>query len=213
MARLAAPRHALGSMDATVDHTIPVAISARHVHLTAQNIDRLFGPGHPLHTRKALSQPGEFSTDETLTVIGPKGSISHVRVVGPAREEDQVEISRTDELTLGLDAPVRISGDLGETPGIKLVGPAGQITLSHGVVLAQRHVHMSPDDAQRLGVKDRQIVQVLIHSPHRSLIFGDVVVRVSAHYRLELHLDTDEGNAAGVQTGARASLLVPPSYP
>jgi acetate kinase len=200
-------------MDATANHTMPVAISARHVHLTAQNINLLFGSGHPLHTRRALSQPGEFSTEETITLIGPKGSIPHVRVVGPAREEDQVEISRTDEMTLGLDAPVRVSGDLDETPGIKLVGPAGQITLSHGVVLTQRHVHMSPEDAQRLGVKDRQIVQVLIRSPRRSLIFGDVVVRVSAHYKLELHLDTDEGNAAGVQPGHRATLLVPSAYP
>jgi acetate kinase len=195
-------------MDATADQSIPVAISARHVHLTAPHIDELFGSGHPLHTRKALSQPGEFAADETVTLVGPKGSIAHVRVVGPAREDDQVEISRTDEMTLGLDAPVRVSGDLNQTPGIKLVGPAGQITLAHGVVLAQRHVHMTPEDAQRLGVRDRQIVEVMIHSPHRSLIFGDVVVRVSAHYALELHLDTDEGNAAGVQPGDRARLLL-----
>jgi len=196
-------------MDATADHAIPVAISARHVHLSAHNIDRLFGPGHPLHTRKTLSQPGEFAAEETVTLVGPKGSIGHVRVVGPARADDQVEISRTDEMTLGLDAPVRVSGDLGETPGITLVGPAGEVTLAHGVVLAQRHVHMSPKDAQRLGVRDRQIVQVLIHSPHRSLIFNDVVVRVSSHYTLELHLDSDEGNAAGVQPGDRATLLIP----
>lgn len=200
-------------MDTTADQTIPVSISARHVHLTAGNIDLLFGPGHPLHTRKALSQPGEFSAEETVTLVGSRGSIPHVRVVGPAREEDQVEISRTDEMTLGLDAPVRVSGDLGATPGIKLVGPAGEVTLGHGVVLAQRHVHMSPADARRLGVRDRQIVQVLIHSPHRSLIFGDVVVRVSAHYTLELHLDTDEGNAASVQPGDRAALLMPPADP
>jgi acetate kinase len=191
------------------DHAIPVAISARHVHLTARNIDRLFGPAHPLHTRKSLSQPGEFAAEETVRLVGPKGSIEHVRVVGPARAQDQVEISRTDEMTLGLDAPVRVSGDLTETPGIKLVGPAGQVTLSHGVVLAQRHVHMSPADAQRLRVHDHQVVQVLIRSPHRSLIFDDVVVRVSPHYCLELHLDTDEGNAAGVQPGDRATLLLP----
>lgn len=200
-------------MDAPAAQTIPVAISARHVHLTADNIDRLFGPGHPLHTRKALSQPGEFAAEETVTLVGPRGSIPKVRVVGPAREDDQVEISRTDEMILGLDAPVRVSGDLKATPGITLLGPAGQVTLTHGVVLAQRHVHMSPTDAQRLGVKNGQIVQVLIHSPHRSLIFGDVVVRVSAHYALELHLDTDEGNAAGVMPGEQATLLVPSAHP
>jgi propanediol utilization protein len=179
------------------------------VHLTTHSINVLFGPEHSLHTRKALSQPGEFGAEETITLIGPRGSIPRVRVVGPAREADQVEISRTDEMTLGLDAPVRLSGDLESTPGITLVGPAGQITLAHGVVLAQRHVHMNPQDAQRLGVKDGQIVQAQIHSPRRSLIFGDVVVRVSAHYALELHLDTDEGNAAGVLPGHRATLLVP----
>jgi acetate kinase len=200
-------------MDAATDCSIPVAISARHVHLTIHSINVLFGTEHPLHTRNALSQPGEFGAEETVTLIGPRGSIPRVRVVGPAREADQVEISRTDEMTLGLDAPVRLSGDLESTPGITLVGPAGQITLAHGVVLAQRHVHMNPQDAQRLGLKDRQIVQAQIHSPHRSLIFGDVVVRVSAHYALELHLDTDEGNAAGVLSGDRATLLVPAAHP
>lgn len=196
-------------MEVTAEAGIPVAISARHVHLTADSIGRLFGPGHPLHTRKALAQPGEFAADETVTLVGPKGSIPHVRVVGPAREHDQVELSRSDEMLLGLDAPVRVSGDLAQTPGIKLIGPAGEVTLAHGVVLAQRHVHMSPADAQRLGVYDHQIVQVAIHSPHRSLIFDDVIVRVSTHYALELHLDTDEGNAAGVQPGDRALLLLP----
>src|SRR5579862_1099794 len=119
-------------MDATADRSIPVAISARHVHLTAPHIDLLFGPGHPLHTRKSLSQPGEFAAEETVTLVGPKGSIPQVRVVGPAREHDQVEISRTDEVSLGLDAPVRVSGDLDKTPGIKLVGPAGELALGNG---------------------------------------------------------------------------------
>ena len=195
-------------MDALAEQSIPVAISARHVHLTAPSIARLFGPNHPLHQRTALSQPDEYAAEETVTLAGPKGSIPHVRVVGPAREEDQIEISRTDEMTLGLDAPVRVSGELAHTPGITLIGPAGQVTLAHGVVLAQRHVHMSPVDAERLGLKDRQVVQVAINSPHRSLIFNDVIVRVSAHYALELHLDTDEGNAAGVQAGDRASLIL-----
>lgn len=194
-------------MDSSVEESIPVAISARHVHLTSDSIARLFGPDHPLHWRKGLSQPGQYAAEEAVTLIGPKGSIPHVRVVGPAREEDQVEISRTDEMTLGLDAPIRVSGELAHTPGITLVGPAGQLTLGHGVVLAQRHVHMNPTDADRLGVRDRQIVQVGIRGFHRALIFDDVIVRVSPDYALELHLDTDEGNAAGVSPGDRATLL------
>ncbi len=195
-------------MDALSEQAIPVAVSARHVHLTAQSISRLFGVDHPLHTRKPLTQPDQYAAEESVTLVGPKGSIPHVRVVGPARAEDQIEISRTDEMTLGMDAPVRVSGELANTPGITLIGPAGEVTLEHGVVLAQRHVHMSPVDAQRLGLKDRQIVQVAIHNPQRSLIFDDVIVRVSPHYALELHLDTDEGNAAGVQAGDRAMLLL-----
>jgi len=195
-------------MNAVAEQSIPVAISARHVHLTAQGITRRFGPEHPLHRRKPLSQPEQYAAEETVTLIGPKGSIPQVRVVGPAREEDQVEISRTDEMTLGLDAPVRVSGELAQTPGITLRGPTGgEVTLGHGVVLAQRHVHMNPADADRLGVRDREIVRAAIHSPHRALIFDDVVVRVSPHYALELHLDTDEGNAAGVQAGDCATLL------
>jgi propanediol utilization protein len=186
---------------------IPVAVSARHVHLTARSLVALFGPGHALHIHATLHQPGQFAAEEAVTLVGPKGSLPHVRVVGPAREEDQVEISRTDELALGLDAPVRLSGELAHTPGIELVGPAGRIRLDHGVVLAQRHVHMSPAEADRLGLRDHEIVQVALGSAERALIFNDVIVRVSPHYQLELHLDTDEGNAAGVRTGDQARLL------
>jgi len=142
--------------------------------------------------------------------VGPRGSLAHVRIVGPAREEDQVEISRTDEMTLGLDAPVRLSGQLQHTPGIELVGPAGRLMLDHGVVLAQRHVHVSPQEAARLGLHDRQILQAAVGSAERALIFNDVIVRVSPHYRAELHLDTDEGNAAGVRPGDQARLLPSP---
>ncbi|HTT05774.1 MAG TPA: phosphate propanoyltransferase [Steroidobacteraceae bacterium] len=186
---------------------IPVAISARHVHLTQASITTLFGSGHTLHPHASLSQPGQFAAEETVTLIGPRGSLAHVRIVGPARSEDQVEISRTDEVGLGLDAPVRLSGELGQTPGVTLVGPAGRLTLDHGVVLAQRHIHMSPAEATDLGLQDRQIVAVAVGSPERELVFRDVIVRVSPQYRLELHLDTDEGNAAGVRPGDRATLL------
>lgn len=188
---------------------IPVAISARHVHLTQSSIERLFGAGHSLQPLTALTQPGQYAAHETVTLVGPSGQLPHVRVVGPPREADQVEISRTDELTLGIDAPVRLSGQLERTPGVTLIGPAGRLHLSHGAILAQRHIHMNPEEAARLAVYDRQIVQVAVHSAERELTFGDVAVRISPHYRLELHLDTDEGNAAGLHAGDRVELITP----
>lgn len=187
---------------------IPVAISARHVHLTTATLDRLFGRGHELHVHAPLTQPGQYACEERVTLIGPKGRIEHVRVVGPARAADQVEISRSDEIALGIDAPVRVSGDLAGTPGITLEGPQGRVTLPRGVVCALRHVHMTPEDAQRLGVHDRDRVEIALLEHHgRDLVFGDVVVRVSPRYRLELHLDTDEGNAAGIRPGDTGRLL------
>jgi acetate kinase len=141
--------------------------------------------------------------------VGPNGRLEHVRVLGPPRAKDQVEISRTDQRALGLEAPLRVSGDLDATPGVTLEGPAGKTTLTRGVVCALRHIHMSPADAERLGVHDRDEVDVAIGGSGRDVVFGDVIVRVSPDYRLELHLDTDEGNAAGVHAGSRARLLKP----
>jgi acetate kinase len=188
---------------------IPVAISTRHVHLTQVTIDRLFGPGHELHVRAPLVQPGQFAAEETVTLIGPRGRIVHVAVVGPPRSDDQVEVSRTDEFTLGIDAPLRESGDLAGTPGLVIEGPAGQVTLDHGVICALRHIHMSPADAQVLGLKNQDRVEVAVQGKGRRLVFGDVIVRVSPDYRLELHLDTDEGNAAGLHAGEDGLLLSP----
>ena len=188
---------------------IPVAISARHAHLSQPTIDRLFGKGHELVPRTALSQTGQFSAEETVTLVGPRGKLPDVRLMGPPREHDQVEISRTDEFVLGVDAPVRISGDLANTPGITIEGPAGRVTLPSGLICARRHIHMSPDDARRLGVRDCDVVAVRIDTDGRDLQFGDVMVRVSPQFRLELHLDTDEANAAGVRPGDYAELLLP----
>ncbi len=193
----------------TLEAVLPVAISARHVHLTMANVERLFGPGHVLGVESPLEQPGQFAAVETVTLVGPRGEIPHVRVVGPPRTEDQVEVSRSDALRLGLEAPVRASGQLAGTPGVNLIGPIGTITLDHGVVLAKRHIHMTPDDARRLGVHDREIVEVAVDSRGRDLVFGDVVVRVSGDYRLEFHLDTDEGNAAGLHDGDTVRLMTP----
>ncbi len=185
---------------------IPVAISAHHVHLTQATIERLFGDHHVLSPLRPLSQPGQFAARETVTLAGPRGRIDEVRVLGPPREADQVEISRSDARILGVDPPLRLSGNLAETPGLTLVGPRGQMPLHCGVVCALRHIHMSPEDAKRFGVSDRDVVEVEIANPIRPTIFGEVIVRVSPRYSLELHLDTDEGNAAGVERGTVAYL-------
>jgi len=191
-----------------VDTSIPVAVSARHVHLSQATIQALFGPEHVLQVKCMLSQPGQFAAVETVSLVGPRGQLDHVRVLGPPRDADQVEVSRSDEITLGIDAPLRVSGDLRQTPGIELVGPAGRVHIDHGVVMPVRHIHMSPDDAGRLGVRDGQRVRVAVDSDGRDLVFADVAVRVSPKFRLELHLDTDEGNAAGASHGATAKLLL-----
>ena len=186
--------------------TIPIAISARHVHLTDEAVATLFGPGHQLTPRAPLSQPGQFACEETVTVVGPRRRLERVRVIGPTRPGCQVEVSRTDEFFLGVDAPVRNSGDTKNSPGCTLIGPAGSLTLTEGLICARRHIHMHPDDAERFGVRDRDVVEVAVDSDGRDLIFGDVLVRVKPSYRLEMHLDTDEANAAELRSGDQAVL-------
>jgi acetate kinase len=188
---------------------IPIAVSARHAHLSQPTLDRLFGPGYSLRPKTALSQNGQFSALETVRVIGPRGDLPHVRLMGPPREHDQVEISRSDEFVLGIDAPVRISGDLANTPGATLEGPQGTVTLTQGVICARRHIHMNPVDAERLGIADCDAVSVRIDSQGRDVTFDDVSVRVSPAFTLELHLDTDEANAAGVAADSTAELVRP----
>lgn len=185
---------------------IPVAVSARHAHLTKLTIERLFGPGFELHRERELSQPHEFAAAETVTIVGPCGTLEHVRLLGPARAEDQVELALSDARHLGLEPKLRTSGDLRDTPGVVLVGPAGRVELKQGVMLARRHIHMSPADAARFAVMDREMVAVAIDSDGRDLVFDDVIVRVSAQFRTELHLDTDEGNAAAIGPGTTATL-------
>jgi acetate kinase len=185
---------------------LPVAISARHVHLTEEAVERLFGPGHRLTPHKPLSQPGQYAAAEQVTLVGPRRRIEGVRVLGPCRDRCQVEISRTDEFFLGLDAPIRVSGDLDGTPGIALEGPADTLVLGEGVICARRHIHASPEEARRLGVVDREVVEVALDTAGRDLVFGDVVVRVTPGMNLEMHLDTDEGNAAEIVPGDAAVL-------
>ena len=180
---------------------VPIAISARHAHLSRRTLDSVFGKGYVLRPRTWLSQHGQFAAEETVKLVGPRGSIEQVRVMGPPRPCDQVEISRSDEFILGIDAPVRISGDIANTPGVTIQGPAGRVTLANGVICARRHIHMNPRDAAGLGLRDHDCVEVRIDTGARELSFGDVVVRVAPDFQFELHLDTDEANAAGVQAG------------
>ena len=181
---------------------IPVAISARHVHLNQDTVEALFGEGHELTPLKPLSQPGQFAATELITLVGPKRRIERVRVLGPVRSKNQVEISRTDEFYLGVDAPIRASGDVANSPGITLIGTESrQVTLEQGVICAWRHIHMTPDDAAQFGVENGDVVDVDVGTNGvRSLTFGDVLVRVKSSYKLEMHLDTDEGNAAELKT-------------
>ena len=187
--------------DIATDQKIPIAVSARHIHLTPDAVSALFGEGYSLTPYKPLSQPGQFACNEKLTIVGPRKSIENVRVLGPTRGRCQVEISRSDEFTLGVDAPVRNSGDVANSPGVTLVGPKGTLTIENGLICARRHIHMTPADADRFGVADRDIVSVAIDSGGRDLIFGDVLIRVSPKYALEMHVDTDEANAAELSTG------------
>lgn len=179
---------------------IPIEVSAHHVHLAQAEVDKLFGPGHQLTPEHELSQPGQFACAEKVDLVGPKGRIANVRVLGPTRKESQVEIAMTEQFKLGIQPPIRESGDLANTPGIRLEGPAGSVQLERGVICAQRHIHMSPEDALRLRLRDRYVVRVRVEG-EREMTFGDVVVRVSPNFRLAMHIDTDEGNAGNITTG------------
>ena len=192
------------------DLRIPINASVRHVHLSEAHVEALFGSGHTLTPKADLSQPGQFAAQETVTLVGPKNRLEKVRVLGPARDKTQVEISRTDEFTLGIDAPIRASGDLDDSIGIRLEGPEGSIDLERGVIQAQRHIHMSPEDAERFGVSDKEWVMVRV-SGERGIVFDDVLVRVSPKYKLDMHLDTDEANAADLHPGSYGTLLKGPS--
>ncbi|EMP6173121.1 MULTISPECIES: phosphate propanoyltransferase [Citrobacter] len=178
------------------DRPIPLGVSNRHIHLNAEDYARLF-PGHPISEKKGLLQPGQYAADQTVTLVGPKGQLKNVRLLGPLRSTSQVEISRTDARTLGIAAPLRMSGNLKGTPGIRLVSPFGELELTSGVIVAQRHIHMSPLDALILRVAHGDSVSVAIEGTDRRLIFDNVAVRVSPDMRLEMHIDTDEANAAG----------------
>ncbi len=176
---------------------ILVETSARHVHVTKEALAVLFGEGHKLTAKKDLSQPGQFACEERVTVKGPKNEIKNVSILGPERSACQVEISLTDARTIGVNALVRESGDIEGTEGCTLIGPCGEVVIEKGVIAAKRHIHLTPENAAEFGVSDKQIVSVKIESEGRSLVFGDVVCRVSPKFAPAMHIDTDESNAAG----------------
>lgn len=186
---------------------IPIGISNRHIHLTREHVEILFGKGYQLTKIKDLSQPGQFACKEQLTIIGPSmRAIEGVRVLGPERKASQVEISRTDSYVLKLKPPVRESGDIAGSAPITIIGPKGIVTLKEGCIIANRHIHMSTDEANAFGVRDGEYVDVELCGERRSL-FYDVQIRAHKDFRLEMHIDTDDANAAGVTNGFRAKLL------
>lgn len=185
---------------------IPVGVSARHVHLSNEHIMQLFGEGAALTPRHPLSQPGQFAAEETVLLAGPKGSIDNVRILGPSRAFSQVEAAFTDAVKLGLSPPVRDSGAIAKSSPITLIGPNGTLTLKEGFIVARRHIHMTPEDALRFGVVDQQVVKIRTNGL-RSTMFENVLIRVDRSSKLELHIDTDEANAAGVRTGDSVQLV------
>ncbi len=184
-----------------------VETSARHLHVSREHLDILFGKGYELTAKKDLSQPGQFACTERVDVVGPKKTLAGVSILGPVRPATQVEVSLTDARSIGVVAPVRESGDTVGSGGCKLVGPCGEVELTEGVIAAKRHIHMTPEDAAEYDVQDKDIVSVKVESDDRSLVFGDVIVRVSSSYALAMHIDTDESNAAGLGMNAMGTLI------
>lgn len=185
---------------------LPIALSNKHVHLSEEHIEKLFGEGYELTKLKDLSQPGQYACEEKVDLVGPKRTIKGVRVLGPTRGKTQVEVSLADGYVLGVVPPIRDSGDLTGSPKSKLVGPKGEVELEEGVIAAARHIHMHTDDAKDFGVEDKDRVKIKV-SGERGLVFENVLVRVNPEYALEMHVDVDEGNAAGIKNGDMVELI------
>ena len=187
-------------------YEVKIGLSNKHLHLQKEHIEILFGKGHELTPTKPLVQPGQFACEEKVDIVGPKNTLKGIRVLGPARPETQVEVAMTDARTLGIKAPVRESGKLEGTPGCKIVGPCGEVEIDNGVIVALRHVHLSPAQAEEAGVKDKDIVSIKIEG-ERGLVFNNVLVRSGDAHEREVHLDTDEGNAAGCGPDAVCTII------
>jgi len=186
---------------------ILVETSARHLHVSREHLDILFGKDYELTVKKDLSQPGQYACTERVDVVGPKKTLASVSILGPVRPSTQVELSLTDARSIGVVAPIRESGDTANSGGCKLVGPCGEVEIAEGVIVAKRHIHMTPEDAAAFDVQDKDVVSVKIESDDRSLVFGDVVVRVNNNFALAMHIDTDESNAVAAGMNAMGTLI------
>jgi len=185
---------------------LPIALSNRHIHVSKEDLDILFGEGYELTKMKDLSQPGQYACEEKVDIVGPKRTITGVRILGPVRADTQIEVSISDAVTLGIDPMVRNSGDILETPGLKIIGPKGEVEMEKGVIVAARHIHMHTNDGEEFEVKDREVVSIKIPGP-RGLVFDNVLVRVHPTFALEMHVDIEEGNAAGIRNGDMVELI------
>lgn len=185
---------------------LPIALSNKHIHVSQKDLEILFGVGYELTKMKDLSQPGQYACNEKVDVVGPKGTLKGVRILGPVRPDTQIEVSIADAFSLGVQPIVRNSGELSETPGVKVVGPKGEVELEKGVIVAARHIHMHTSDGEEYGVKDKDIVSIRVPGP-RGLVFDNVLVRVHPTYALEMHVDLEEGNASGVRNGDLVELI------
>lgn len=184
-----------------------VETSARHIHVTKEHLEILFGAGAKLTKKKDLSQPGQFACEERVTIVGPKKSLANVSILGPERSATQVELSATDARSIGCPIVIRESGDLAGTPGCKVIGPCGEIEISEGVIVAKRHIHLTPATAEKLGLKNKDVVAVKMNTPERKAVLGDVVVRVSENFADAMHIDTDESNAIGASGNLMGEIL------
>jgi len=186
-------------------YMINVGISNKHIHVTKEDFEKLFGAGKELTVKKELSQPGQYAAEEQVTVVGPKGQ-TKLRILGPYRKETQVELAMTDARGLGITAPVRESGKLDGTPGCKLIGPCGEVEIDHGVMIAARHIHLSVEDGKEAGIQDKEIVKIVCPG-ERGLVFNNVIARVGSAYAADFHVDTDEANAAGLANGMMVEVI------
>lgn len=179
-------------------YKIPIGVSNRHIHVSQKDLDKLFGEGYNLTKKGELKQPGQFAANETVTIRGPKGEFENVRILGPVREESQVEVSITDSFRLGVRPPIKESGQLENTPGLEIIGPKGTVEIPQGTIIALRHIHMTPEQAAKIGVKDKDVVEVETFGDRQGVL-GNVLIRVSDKYSLEMHVDVDEANACSLK--------------
>jgi len=189
-----------------MERKVPIGLSNKHIHVSQADLEALFGKGYKLTVKKELSQPGQYASEEKVDVVGPKGTIKGIRILGPVRPETQVEVSIGDGFSLGIPAPVRNSGDTKDTPGVKLVGPAGEVEINKGVIVAARHIHMSPEEGKAYNLKDQDVVCVKIDGP-RGLTFDNVLVRVHPDFKLDMHIDVEEGNSASAKNGQMGTII------